>query len=177
MSSGRGAAAAAREELLELGHVLVAAEEHRHPLVHPLWLERRGAGVEVLGLSERALVRTRGDLERLRQLFAGPSVLMELGGAAVRRLVLPEAHVGFVYVLEGAVAVGPAATAVAKGNAAALSGGAALDLAAGAEGASVFFAFAAPLNEPVARYGPFVMNTREQIEQAIQDYQLGTLTH
>ena len=59
--------------------------------VHPLWLERRGAGVEVLGLSERALVRTRGDLERLRQLFAGPSVLMELGGAAVRRLVLPEA--------------------------------------------------------------------------------------
>ena len=53
--------------------------------VHPLWLERRGSGVEVLGLSERALVRTRGDLARLRQLFAGPSVLMELGGAAVRR--------------------------------------------------------------------------------------------
>jgi quercetin 2,3-dioxygenase len=34
-----------------------------------------------------------------------------------------------------------------------------------------------PLREPVVAYGPFVMNTREQIERAIQDYQLGTLTH
>ena len=34
-----------------------------------------------------------------------------------------------------------------------------------------------PLQEPVVQYGPFVMNTREQIEQAIQEYQLGTLTN
>lgn len=34
-----------------------------------------------------------------------------------------------------------------------------------------------PLREPVVQYGPFVMNTRDQIEQAIRDYQLGTLTH
>lgn len=33
-----------------------------------------------------------------------------------------------------------------------------------------------PLQEPVAQYGPFVMNTREQIEEAIRDYQAGTLT-
>jgi redox-sensitive bicupin YhaK (pirin superfamily) len=34
-----------------------------------------------------------------------------------------------------------------------------------------------PLNEPVVGQGPFVMNTREQIQQAIQDYQAGRMGH
>ena len=33
-----------------------------------------------------------------------------------------------------------------------------------------------PLGEPIAQYGPFVMNTREEIEQAVADYRTGKLT-
>jgi redox-sensitive bicupin YhaK (pirin superfamily) len=43
------------------------------------------------------------------------------------------------------------------------------------DGARFLLLAARPLGEPVVQYGPFVMNTREEIEQAIRDYQNGTL--
>lgn len=46
---------------------------------------------------------------------------------------------------------------------------------ANAEGAQVLILGGAPLNEPVVRYGPFVMNTRQEIVDAVNDYQNGVL--
>ena len=43
------------------------------------------------------------------------------------------------------------------------------------KGARVLLLAGKPLNEPIVQYGPFVMNSREEIEQALRDYRDGVL--
>jgi len=83
---------------------------------------------------------------------------------------LPAAHNAFIYVYEGEVAVG--GKSVPHRAAALLSEGDSLRVEA--KGDARFLLLAGkPLREPIVQYGPFVMNTREEIEQAIGDYQAG----
>jgi hypothetical protein len=46
----------------------------------------------------------------------------------------------------------------------------------GANGAKAIWLAAKPLHEPIVQHGPFVMNTQEEIMQAITDYQQNRLT-
>ena len=86
-------------------------------------------------------------------------------------------HNAFVYAYEGEVTVGdgPAAKPLPSQAAGILGPGDRLVVTAGDRGARLIVLAARPLREPVVQYGPFVMNTREEIEQAIRDYQAGTL--
>jgi quercetin 2,3-dioxygenase len=87
---------------------------------------------------------------------------------------LPENHGAFAYVFEGeAVHVGEETLGLRELGV--LSPGASVEFAVPDTGsaARVLLVAGRPLNEPVARYGPFVMNTPEQIVQAMQDYQAG----
>ena len=79
---------------------------------------------------------------------------------------------GMVYVFKGEVSI--EGKSVKDGSLALLSAGSVVTIEA--KKSSEFLILAGPeLNEPIARYGPFVMNTREEILQAIDDYQRGIL--
>ncbi len=86
-------------------------------------------------------------------------------------------HNAFLYNYEGSAAVGEPADAKALPNRAAgvLSSGDQVRVQAGTEGVQFLLLAARPLGEPVVQYGPFVMNTREEIEQALADYRDGRL--
>jgi redox-sensitive bicupin YhaK (pirin superfamily) len=88
---------------------------------------------------------------------------------------LPSGHNVFAYVYSGDAKVGAAATAIARGELALTTPGATLPVTAGSQGARLIVVGGRPLNEPVARYGPFVMNTADEIRQAFADYQAGRL--
>lgn len=74
---------------------------------------------------------------------------------------------------EGAVHVGE--RELPRRSAGVLDHGDAIRLVAGPEGARVLVLAGKPLHEPVVQYGPFVMNTQAEIQQALADYRDGTL--
>lgn len=88
---------------------------------------------------------------------------------------LPEDHNTFLYVYEGAVAIGEDKRKLTKGNTGLLSKGDQLSVQALETEARFLVISGKPIKEPVVQYGPFVMNSTEEIEQAIQDYRDGTL--
>jgi len=97
-------------------------------------------------------------------------------GGAFAHPVKP-GHNAFLYVYEGDVEAGPAgpSRALKTHSAGVLADGDRIEVKAGTQGARFILLAGRPLNEPVVQYGPFVMNTREEIEQAIRDYQEGRL--
>ncbi|WP_266180127.1 pirin family protein [Dyella humicola] len=85
---------------------------------------------------------------------------------------LPEGHAGFAYVFEGKAAeVG--GQPLARSELGVLSRNGKLRLAGRDTAARVLLVAGKPLNEAVTRYGPFVMNTPEQIHEAIADFRAG----
>jgi hypothetical protein len=82
-------------------------------------------------------------------------------------------HNAFLYAYEGNATVG--GRELPHRAAGLLSDGDSISVTAGAEGARFLLLAARPLREPVVQYGPFVMNTRDQIEEAIYEYNMGTL--
>jgi hypothetical protein len=94
----------------------------------------------------------------------------------------PEDFNAMVYVLSGRGTAGEESRPLDEGQLAVFGPGTALTVrAAGRQPANsptgweILVLGGQPLHEPIARYGPFVMNTRQEIVQAMEDYQAGRL--
>jgi len=88
-------------------------------------------------------------------------------------------HSAFLYPYEGSLEVGPSGSARTLNSHSAgvlTADGERIEVTAGPEGARFLVLAGRPLREPVVQYGPFVMNTREEIDQAVRDFQSGALT-
>ncbi|MFZ9315627.1 MAG: pirin family protein [Burkholderiaceae bacterium] len=127
-----------------------------------------GAPTEAQGASQEP---TTGPIHGISTQPLFLDVTLPPGG--VFRQTLPEGHSCFLYVFEGVVDLPGGSLAVKTGGV--LGPGTELEAQAQSAGARFLVLAARPLREPVVQYGPFVMNTRQEIEQAIADYQSGRL--
>lgn len=93
-------------------------------------------------------------------------------------LPVPETLSAMLYLYEGAahLITGEERSALSLSAANVMADGDEVMLEGGDAGARLLLIAGKPIGEPVVQYGPFVMNTREEIEQTLRDYQTGRLT-
>ena len=148
----------------------------------------QAAEIPVVALANGGVVKVvAGSLNIDGTLTAGPiqglttdPVYLDVqlpAGAEFTQAIAPGYH-AFVYPFEGSVGIGPAdkRRVLKTHSGGVLSDGDSVILSGGPEGGRVLLLAGRPLLEPIVQYGPFVMNTQQEIEQAIRDYQSGVLT-
>jgi redox-sensitive bicupin YhaK (pirin superfamily) len=115
----------------------------------------------------------QGTQGAVQGIAADPTYLdVTLPAGAAFEHAIARGHTAFAYVFEGVAEVG--GVRVESGQLAVLGEGDRVAASAPAEASARFILVAGkPLGEPIARWGPFVMNTREEILQAVDDYRAG----
>jgi redox-sensitive bicupin YhaK (pirin superfamily) len=129
-----------------------------------------GARIRVVA-GEAAGGRLVGPVEGLA--VAPKFIDVTLPAGATFREQVPVGHTVFAYVDQGEVRFGPEQMTARAPALVIFGDGDLVEAAAGTGGGRFLLAAARPLGEPIARHGPFVMNTRAEIEQALQDLRTG----
>ena len=128
------------------------------------------------GVRARVIAGEVGGVRGPVQADATAAVYLDLRlepGAALE-VPLPAGHNAFAYVYAGQVRVGAGPTSeLLRGDLGVLGSGDRVRIAAPEAAARLIVVAGKPFNEPVAKYGPFVMNTQQQIVQAVEDFRAG----
>lgn len=129
------------------------------------------SGVQLLVIAGDIELDGKSAIGPISGLTTEPVILdIELQANTSVSLQLPETHRTLVYSFEGAFEQVP------HRHMGVFSEGNQLQLSTGNQGARALILAGSPLREPIVQHGPFVMNSVEQIHQAINDYQNGVLT-
>jgi len=150
-------------------------------MVDPRYQEFDGAKIPHVQPSAGVAVKViAGEVDGVRGPIVQPATApvyldVTLDAGATWEYTLPEGQNSFAYVFEGDAALGDGedARALATHEMGVLGGGDVVKLQAGKSGARLILVSGRPLREPVARHGPFVMNTRQELMQAFVDFQEG----
>jgi quercetin 2,3-dioxygenase len=131
-------------------------------------LEQRPDGAQIRVVAGETATGTRGAVRNdyVRPLYLDVTLP---ANTAFEQPVEAEAN-AFLYVVEGNLRSGPREQHLARRVLGILGPGERIAVTAGDAGARFLLVAARPLNEPVARGGPFVMNTREEVLQAFDDF-------
>jgi redox-sensitive bicupin YhaK (pirin superfamily) len=128
------------------------------------------------GASVKVIAGVVGDARGPISQPATDPLYLDIGLEAGRswEYVLPEGHNAFAYVFEGEAVIGDGDDARKLGtHEMAVLGGGDVFKATASSDARLILVAGRPLREPVVRYGPFVMNTKQEIMQAFVDFQEG----
>lgn len=144
---------------------------------HPRYQEVRADLIPTVDL-DGAIVRVvAGDADGVRgpvtEIAADPIYLdVKLQPDAEFNLPIPAGHTALVYLFEGSGTIG--GDMASSLHMLILTDGDRFQVKASGQGMRFMLMAGAPFNEPIAPYGPFVMNTREEIQQALVDLRNGT---
>src|SRR5437868_1449825 len=162
---------------LQLWLNLPARDKMSRPKYRELRMDRLPATTTAHGAQVRVIAGAAADgrlVGPVEGLAVAPTFIdVVLPAGATFREVVPRGHTAFAYVDEGEVRFGAEGRAVRAPGLVVFGDGDLVEASAGEGGGRFLLAAARPLHEPIARYGPFVMNTRAEIEQTLEDLRAG----
>jgi redox-sensitive bicupin YhaK (pirin superfamily) len=162
---------------LQLWLNLPAREKMGRPKYRDLQAAQLKEMVTDEGASVRLIAGTSGDgrtIGPVEGLAVAPKFVdATLPPGSRFREAVPHGHTAFAYVDHGEVLFGPERVRAEAPALVIFGEGDLVEAAAGERGGRFLLAAARPLGEPIARYGPFVMNTRAEIEQTLNELRTG----